>query len=133
MNPVPFPTPDEGRAMSREPLDLLQGTLDLLILRTLAGEPMHGYAISQWIRRRTEGVLQVQDAALYQALRRLEKNGRVEAEWGLSENNRRARYYSLTVAGRQELGREVATWRRYAAAVFQVLEPVPREAHESLP
>jgi PadR family transcriptional regulator PadR len=112
----------------REPLDLLQGTLDVLILRTLAGEPMHGYAISQWIRTRTEGVLQVQDAALYQALRRLERNGWVEAEWGLSENNRRARYYSLTSEGRRQLGAEITTWYRYAAAVFQVLEPAPGKA-----
>lgn len=113
--------------MPHEPLDLLQGTLDVLILRTLAGEPMHGYAVSQWIRNRTEGVLQVQDAALYQALRRLEKKGWVEAEWGLSENNRRARYYSLTPEGRKQLHAEVATWRRYAAAVFQILDPAPGE------
>lgn len=109
--------------MRHEPLDLLQGTLDVLILRTLAGEPMHGYAVSEWIRSRTEGVLQVQDAALYQALRRLERQGWVEAEWGLSEHNRRARYYSLTREGRGQLRREMDTWHRYAAAVFQVLEP----------
>ncbi len=113
--------------MPHEPLDLLQGTLDVLILRTLAREPMHGYAVSQWIRNRTEGVLQVQDAALYQSLRRLEKKGWVEAEWGLSENNRRARYYSLTPEGRKQLRAEVATWRRYAAAVFQILDPAPGE------
>lgn len=114
--------------MSRKPLDLLQGTLDVLVLRTLVGEPMHGYAVSEWIRSRTEGVLQVQDAALYQALRRLEKRGWVEAEWGLSENNRRARYYSLTSEGRKQLRLEIVTWRRYVAAVFQVLEPAPGRA-----
>jgi transcriptional regulator len=106
-------------------LDLLKGTLDVLILRTLAGDPMHGYGISQWIRDRTGGVLQVQDAALYQALRRLEAKGWLAAEWGVSENNRRARYYSLTEPGRAQLRSEASAWRRYAAAVFQVLEPVP--------
>ena len=106
-------------------LDLLKGTLDVLILRTLAGDPMHGYGISQWIRDRTGGVLQVQDAALYQALRRLEAKGWLSAEWGVSDNNRRARYYSLTETGRAQLRAEASAWRRYAAAVFQVLEPVP--------
>jgi transcriptional regulator len=106
-------------------LDLLKGTLDVLILRTLAGDPMHGYGISHWIRDRTGGVLQVQDAALYQALRRLEAKGWLAAEWGVSENNRRARYYSLTELGRAQLRAEASAWRRYAAAVFQVLEPVP--------
>lgn len=114
--------------MPREPLDLLQGTLDVLILRALAGEAMHGYAISRWIRDRTEEVLQVRDAALYQALRRLERKGWVEAEWGLSENNRRARYYSLTLEGRRQLRVEIATWRRYAAAVFRIIDPVSGEA-----
>ncbi len=106
-------------------LDLLQGTLDVLILRTCAGDRMHGYGISQWIRDRTGGVLQVQDAALYQALRRLEAKGWLAAEWGVSENNRRARYYSLTADGRAQLRVEASAWRRYAAAVFQVLEPAP--------
>jgi transcriptional regulator len=106
-----------------EPADLLKGTLDVLILRTVAGEAMHGYGISQWIRGRTDGVLQVQDAALYQALRRLEAKGWLAAEWGVSENNRRARYYSLTDDGRAQLRAEASAWRRYAAAVFQVLDP----------
>lgn len=109
-------------------LDLLRGTLDVLILRTLAWESMHGYGISQWIRGRTGGTLQVQDAALYQALRRLEGRGWVSAEWGMSENNRRARFYSLTEAGRRSLGAETDAWRRYAEAVFKVLEPMPGEA-----
>jgi PadR family transcriptional regulator PadR len=114
--------------MAREPLDLMQGTLDVLILRTLAWEPSHGYGISKWIRERTEGVLAVQDAALYQALRRMEKKEWIEAEWGLSETNRRARYYSLTPAGRAQLQSEASTWRRYAEAVFKVLDPAPGEA-----
>ncbi|HEU4455236.1 MAG TPA: PadR family transcriptional regulator [Longimicrobium sp.] len=113
--------------MADEALELLQGTLDVLILRTLAGEPMHGYGIAEWIRRRTDGTLAVQDAALYQALRRLEGKGWVSAEWGITENNRRARYYSLTGDGRARLGRETADWRRYAEAVFKVLQPLPGE------
>ncbi|HEX7050477.1 MAG TPA: PadR family transcriptional regulator [Longimicrobiales bacterium] len=113
--------------MDDERMELIKGTLDVLILRTLAGEPMHGYGISQWIRNRTGDTLAVQDAALYQALRRLERKGWVEAEWGLSENNRRARYYTLTPAGRKRLGAEVRAWRRYAEAVSQVLEPLMGE------
>ena len=110
--------------MARTALDLLQGTVDVLILRTLSWAPMHGYAVSRWIRERTEGVLGIEDAALYQALHRLERNGWIEAEWGLSENNRRAKFYQLTAEGRKQLRQETATWRRYADAVFKVLEPV---------
>ena len=111
--------------MARDSMDLLQGTLDVLILRTLAWqERLHGYAISRWIRQRTDGVLDLEDAPLYKALHRLERQGYVEAEWGLSENNRRARYYQLTPAGRRQLRAEASTWRRYAEAVFKVLEPV---------
>jgi PadR family transcriptional regulator PadR len=109
-------------------MELMKGTLDMLVLRTLAGAPMHGYGVSEWIRERTGGALAVQDAALYQALRRLEERGLVKAEWGLSENNRRARYYRLTAAGRKRLKAETAAWCRYADAVFQVLEPLQREA-----
>jgi transcriptional regulator len=105
-------------------LDLLQGTVDILVLQTLAWGPMHGYAVASWIRQRTGGVLELEDAPLYKALHRLERQGYVEAEWGLSENNRRARYYQLTAAGRRQLHAEAATWRRYAEAVFKVLEPV---------
>ena len=110
--------------MASEPLDLLQGTVDILVLQTLAWGPMHGYAVASWVRERTGGVLELEDAPLYKALHRLEKQGYVEAEWGLSENNRRARYYQLTTAGRAQLTNEAATWRRYAEAVFKVLEPV---------
>jgi len=104
-------------------MDLLQGTLDVLILRTLAWEPMHGYAISRWIRERTGGTLEIEDAPLYKALHRLERAECVDAEWGVSENNRRARYYRLTPRGRQELKAETSAWKRYAEAVFRVLEP----------
>lgn len=113
--------------MPKAPLDVLQGTLDLLILRTLAWRPMHGYGVSQWIRQRTEETLQIQDAALYQALRRLERKGWVEAEWAVTENNRRARYYRLTEEGHRRLTEETSAWTRYAAAVFKVLEPMPGE------
>jgi PadR family transcriptional regulator, regulatory protein PadR len=109
-------------------MELLQGTLDVLILRTLQGSPAHGYGVTRWLRERTKGTLEVQDAALYKALRRLERQGLVQAEWGLSENNRRARYYSLTTAGERQLRRQAAAWRRYAEAVFTVLEPVPEES-----
>jgi PadR family transcriptional regulator, regulatory protein PadR len=108
-------------------LDLIRGTVDMLILRALAWEPMHGYGVSQWIRERTGGVLELQDAALYQALRRLEGKGWVRAEWGVSENNRRARYYTLSAAGKKRLRSQTADWCRYADAVFKVLEPLPRE------
>ena len=108
--------------MSRTTLSLLQGTVDLLILRALQGGPAHGYSVSRWVRERTSGVLAIEDAALYQALHRLEARDWIEAEWGLSENNRRAKYYSLTAEGRRELRAEVTTWKRYAEAVFKVLE-----------
>jgi PadR family transcriptional regulator, regulatory protein PadR len=110
-NPTPLPA-----------MDLLQGTLDVLILKTLSWEPMHGYAISRWIRQRTDQVLTVEDAALYQALHRLERKGLIESEWGLSENNRRAKYYQLTPDGRAQLSAEATEWRQYAEAIFKVLE-----------
>src|SRR5262245_24393912 len=109
--------------MPKEAMDLLQGTLDVLILRTLTWQQMHGYAVSRWIRERTAGTIEIEDAPLYKALHRLERAGCVAAEWGMSENNRRARYYRLTPAGRQRLKIEEAAWRRYADAVFKVLAP----------
>ncbi len=109
--------------MRGQPLALLQGTLDLLVLKTLSGRPMHGYGIAVAIGERTGGELAIDDAALYQALHRLERRGLVAAEWDRSENNRRARYYTLTPEGRHRLQQETAEWRRYAKAVFAVLEP----------
>ena len=109
--------------MAREPMDLLQGTLDVLILRSLSLGEMHGYAITRSIRERTKGELDIEDAPLYKSLHRLERAGAVTAEWGISENNRRARYYKLTPGGRQLLKSEESAWRRYATAVFAVLEP----------
>lgn len=103
-------------------LSLLQGTLDLLVLRTLSSGPMHGYGIATDVHERTGGELAIEDAALYQALHRLDRQGLVEAEWRASENNRRARYYRLTTAGRKRLREETATWRRYTRAVDAVLD-----------
>jgi transcriptional regulator len=108
--------------MSQSTLSLLQGTVGLLVLRALQRGPAHGYAITRWIHERTDGTLVMEDAALYQALHRLEARGLVEAEWGLSENNRRAKYYALTPAGRKQLRSEVASWRRYADAMVKVIE-----------
>src|SRR3954463_14439544 len=108
--------------MTARPMDLLQGTLDVLVLRTLAWGSMHGYAVSRSIHQRTDGVLEIEDAPLYKALHRLERAGCVSAEWGMSENKRRARYYELTPRGRRQLKDEESAWRRYAEAVFKVLE-----------
>ncbi|HEX6536983.1 MAG TPA: PadR family transcriptional regulator [Gemmatimonadaceae bacterium] len=108
--------------MPRAPTDLLYGTLDVLVLKTLTWRPMHGYAITSWIHDRTEGTLEIDDAALYKALHRLEAQGFVESEWGLSENNRRARYYQITAQGRRHLRAESSVWRAYALAVSRVLE-----------
>lgn len=107
------------------PLELLPGTADLLVLQALVWGPMHGFAVASWVRRRTEDVLTLEDAPLYKALHRLERRGDVVAEWGLSEHNRRARYYQLTPTGRARLGAEAAAWRRYADAVCRVLDPAP--------
>src|SRR5438067_8746980 len=103
-------------------LDLLKGTLDVLVLKTLSWGPRHGYAVSRWIAETTDDALSVEEGALYAALHRLEQRGLVESEWGLSENNRRAKYYQLTRAGRAALRAQTATWSRYAEAVFKVLE-----------
>ena len=108
--------------MKAPPLPLVQGTLDLLILRVLASGPNHGYGIASLVNEWTDGDLAIEDAALYQALHRLDRQGLVEAEWAASENNRRARYYTLTSEGRNRLRDETAAWRRYTRAVDAVLE-----------
>jgi PadR family transcriptional regulator len=102
-------------------LPLVQGTLDLLVLRTLAAGPMHGYGIASLVDERTRGELIIEDAALYQALHRLDRQGLVDAQWKASDNNRRARYYTLTPAGRRRLREDTANWRRYTRAVDAVL------------
>jgi transcriptional regulator len=105
-----------------KPIDLLQGTLDLLILKTVALEPMHGWGISQRIQQASQDSLQVQQGSLYPALHRLEQQGWIAAEWGTSDNNRRAKYYRLTDSGRKQLEVETAKWERLSAAVTQILE-----------
>jgi PadR family transcriptional regulator, regulatory protein PadR len=106
----------------REKTDLLQGTLDVLILKTLARGAMHGYAIAERIQEVSDDVLRVEEGALYPALHRLELRGLLAAEWGASENNRRAKYYRLTPAGRKELAREMEYWNRMAGAIGRVLQ-----------
>ena len=108
--------------MSHTTLTLLQGTVDLLILKALQQGPAHGYSVTRWVRDRTDGVIAMEDAALYQALHRLEARGWVASEWGLSENNRRAKYYALTPTGSRQLRNEVSLWKRYAEAMFKVIE-----------
>jgi len=103
-------------------LDLLQGTLDLLVLRTLRLGPMHGWAISERIQQISEGVLEVNQGSLYPALHRLEHQGWVEAEWGISELGRRARFYTLTAAGRKQVDLESKNWTRLTAAINRVVE-----------
>ena len=103
-------------------LDLLKGTLDVLVLKTLSWGPRHGYAVSRWIAETTDDALSVEEGALYTSLHRLEQRGLVESDWGLSENNRRAKYYQLTAAGRAALRAQTQRWTRYAEAVFKVLQ-----------
>jgi PadR family transcriptional regulator PadR len=108
--------------MKNSKSDLLQGTLDLLILRTLASGEMHGWGISQRLQQVSQDVLQVNQGSLYPALYRLEQKGGIESSWGDSENNRRAKFYALTKAGRKQLAEETASWEHMAAAVARVLE-----------
>ena len=110
-------------AADRRSSKLVQGTVDLLILKTLTRGPQHGYGVSVWIRERTDGELALEDAALYQALHRLESRGLLVSEWGASDNNRRAKYYEITRKGRLWLAEESSTWQRYARAVSSVLDP----------
>jgi PadR family transcriptional regulator PadR len=109
-----------------EALELLQGTLDVLILKTLSWGPRHGYAVARWLHDTSDDVLRVEEGALYPALHRLEHRGLIESEWGLSENNRRAKYYQLTAQGRRQLRAKATSWARYAAAVSKVLAVVER-------
>jgi PadR family transcriptional regulator PadR len=110
--------------LTEQRIDLPQGTLDLLILRTLSLEPQHGWAISERVQQVSSDVLRIQQGSLYPALHRLERRGWIKAKWGTSENNRRAKYYELTRVGRKQLEAETDSWRRLAGAVAQVLESV---------
>ncbi|HKV75620.1 MAG TPA: PadR family transcriptional regulator [Gemmatimonadales bacterium] len=108
--------------MAPVPSDVLRGTLDLLVLRTLTLEPMHGWGINQRIQQLSRGVLEANQGSLYPALQRLEQKGWIDSEWRTTENNRRARYYSLTAAGRRACAQEMGEWRRYVAAVELILQ-----------
>ena len=107
--------------MTRTPIDLLQGTLDVLILKSLSWGPRHGHAVARLIRASTEGAFEVLDGSLYAALHRMEERGWVEAEWGLSDKGKRAKFYQLTPLGRQQLKSETASWQRYSVAVARLL------------
>ncbi|MGH9751217.1 MAG: PadR family transcriptional regulator [Blastocatellia bacterium] len=116
------------RKRKDEPIDMLQGTLDLLILRTLLFGPIHGHAVAKSIERSSQDVLRVDHGSLYPALQRLERRGLITADWGTSENNRRARYYRLTAAGRKRLTAETGKWERLTDAIARVLNPNREEA-----
>jgi transcriptional regulator len=108
--------------MAAQPGDRLQGTLDLLVLRVLRRAPTHGWGIAQEIQQISQDVLQVNQGSLYPALHRLEERGWISAEWGTSENNRRARFYRLTATGRKQLSQETASWEEFVAAVTRILQ-----------
>jgi PadR family transcriptional regulator PadR len=122
MMALSFPLEPDGRLMAPPVPDILRGTLDLLILKALSWGPAHGYAVARWIQQATGDVLAVGEGSLYPALHRLEERDWVEASWGTSENNRQAKYYSLTRRGRAQLRVETDQWRRYAAAIFAALD-----------
>ena len=112
--------------MTTRPRDLLQGTLDVLVLRALAGGPMHGYAVARFIQDRSDNTFRILDGALYTALHRLEERGWVGSEWGLSDQGKRARFYTLTADGRRALRQESAEWEAYVAAVARVMRPAEK-------
>ena len=114
--------------MTEPNVEVLRGTLDLLILKAVSWGPTHGYGVARWIEQATSDVLQIEEGSLYPALHRLETRGWIAAEWGTSENNRRAKFYTLTVKGRSQLRVEAAMWTRFAHAVFAALEAPPQPA-----
>jgi transcriptional regulator len=109
-------------------VSLLQGSLDILVLKTLSWGPLHGFGIARWIQRVTDDALQVEEGSLYPALYRMENRGWLVAEWGTTENNRRAKYYRLSAAGRKQLTAEAATWNRFTVAVSKVLQSTEQPA-----
>jgi PadR family transcriptional regulator len=111
-----------------EALAVVKGTLDVLVLKALSWQPMHGFELTAWLERESRQRLALEDAALYQALYRMEKRGLVAAAWGVTEHNRRARYYRITAAGRRHLTRQTAQWLQYAATVTEILSKAPRTA-----
>jgi PadR family transcriptional regulator, regulatory protein PadR len=117
--------------VARTELELMQGTLDVLILKTLSWGAMHGYGVARWLERVTDDALQVEEGSLYPALHRMERRGWIRATWGLSQNNRRAKYYELTSNGRRQLQQETAGWTRFSSAVGKVLAATVREAPQT--
>ena len=115
-------------ASQTDTVELLQGTLDVLVLKALSWGPTHGYGVARWLQEVTEDALRVEEGSLYPALHRLEKRGFVEASWGLSENNRRAKYYRITTRGRQQLRQEASSWSAFASVVAKVLGSTKRPA-----
>jgi PadR family transcriptional regulator len=111
--------------MADSSIDFLKGTLDLMVLKTLSWGPSHGYGIARWIEQCTGDVLQVEEGSLYPALHKLEERGLIVAEWGISEHNRRAKFYRLTTSGRRQLAASHDSWARFADAVFKVLRTAP--------
>jgi PadR family transcriptional regulator, regulatory protein PadR len=109
-----------------EPLSVIKGMLDILVLRALSWTPMHGFEIMAWLEERSSGSIEVEDSALYQALYRMEQRGLVEADWGVTENNRKARYYRVSTAGRAHLRAETQRWLRYAQTVTEILTVAPK-------
>ena len=107
--------------MTASPVDLLQGTLDVLVLKALSWGPMHGYGVARWLQQTTNDVLSIEEGSLYPALHRMERRGWIVSDWGLSENNRRAKYYKLTTEGRRQLRSESSTWSVFSEAVSKVL------------
>jgi PadR family transcriptional regulator, regulatory protein PadR len=111
-----------------EPVPVVKGTLDVLVLKALAWAPMHGFEILSWLEERSRGALELEDSALYQALYRMEQRGLVEASWGITSNNRRARYYKMTAAGRAHLRAETTRWLRFAETLTEILTVAPKGA-----
>ena len=114
--------------MADQSIEFLKGTLDLMILKTLSWAPAHGYGIARWIEQCTDDVLQVEEGSLYPALYKLEENGLIVADWGVTENNRRAKFYRLTAAGKKQLRKAQDYWSKFATAVARVLEISPKPA-----
>ncbi len=114
--------------MADRDVDLIQGTLNVLVLKTLSWGPMNGYAIAQWVRQITDGDIELEEGALYPALHRMEHRGWIEAEWGISENNRRAKFYRHTAAGRARFRAEAPAWHRYADAIAAALRATSPDA-----
>ena len=115
-------------SVSRTNVDLLQGSLDVIVLKTLSWQPMHGFGIARWIQRVTDDALQVEEGSLYPSLYRMENKGWVKAEWRVTENNRRAKYYRLTPAGRRQLALATENWDTFSSAMSKVMRAVPQTA-----